>query len=310
MPTIEAQSEAAGAARNPINLDALLEASIKGQWSLHDFDWSQPVRDSIARTSRQRRTLGRLLLMTAGFERLGVDAFMIHAKYTDNEKAKAVFQLIALDEQRHADAEVELAGRLGMGWKDLPRSVRFMFKLFARDSRRMGRGAAGKLLHEFGASGIPVAELALDTLLLPALKKMSDDPLLTEAFKLIDRDEARHIAMDYWLLEEKGLRKASEKPKASQRRRKGKFVFNPAALAAAVVGLVTFAWSVRDSALEGEDFAAYWDRVLQVPAKAPHAMDVASFRNTIKFFEKAVDFFSERRALFSAFLFLATGRTD
>lgn len=297
--------------RKPINLETLLEVAMKGQWSVHDFDWSTPVQDRIARSSRKKRLLGRMLLMTAGFERLGVDAFMIHAKHTDDKVAKTIFQLIALDEQRHADAEVELAKRLGVTWGDLPFPVRLMFKRFGQDIRNAGRKPISKLLHEFGASGIPVAELGLDTLLLPALKKMSDDPLLMEVFKLIDRDEARHIAMDYWLLEEKARIKQQKGSVAPGNAKKygGKMPFRMASIAAAAVGLVVFSWSVRDSAITGEDFKTYWERLLKVPEKAPHSMEVKSFRNTVRFLESSVDFFAERPFLFKTALFIATGRT-
>jgi len=295
--------------RKPINLETLLEVAKRGQWSVHDFDWSTPVQDRIAWSSRKKKLLGRMLLMTAGFERLGVDAFMIHAKHTDDKVAKTIFQLIALDEQRHADAEVELAKRLGVIWGDLPSPVRLMFKRFGQDIRSASRKPISRLLHEFAASGVPVAELALDTLLLPALKKMSDDSLLMEVFKLIDRDEARHIAMDYWLLEEKARIQQQDKTPGNMKKGGEKIPFRLSSIVAAAVGLIVFSWSVRDSALAGEDFKAYWDRLLKVPDKAPHSMEVKSFRNTVRFLESSVDFFARRPLLFKSALFAATGRT-
>lgn len=309
---LSTDAEGIGAKRQKsVNLDTLLEVAKRNQWSVHDFDWHSPIADDIAKTRKQRKLLGRMLLMTAGFERLGVDAFMNHAKHSDDKVAKTIFQLIALDEQRHADAEVELAKRLGVKWRDLPFPVRAMFKQFSRDIRRAGRTPVSRLLHEFGASGIPIAELALDTLLLPTLKKMSDDPLLMEVFKLIDRDEARHIAMDYWLLEEKGkARKSGLKAKRSQNGKKYSYPFRPLSLGFAVVGLVSFAWSVRETPMGGDEFVAYWDRLLSVDAKAPHSMEVKSFRVSVDFMKSAVDFFGKRPALFKTALFFATGRTN
>ena len=297
--------------KKSINLDTLLEVSKRNQWSVHDFDWRSPVDDDIATTRKQRKLLGRMLLMTAGFERLGVDAFMIHAKHSDDKTAKTIFQLIALDEQRHADAEVELAKRLGVHWRDLPLPVRAMFKQFSQDIRRAGRTPVSKLLHEFGASGIPIAELALDTLLLPTLKKMSSDPLLMEVFKLIDRDEARHIAMDYWLLEEKGkAAKSGQKVKPSTGRKRYSYPFRTLSLGLAAIGIVSFAWSVRETPMSGDEFVAYWDRLLSVDAKAPHSMEVKSFRASVGFMRSAVEFFEKRPALFKTALFLTTGRTN
>lgn len=293
-----------------IELESLLEVAKRNQWSVHDFDWQSPVVDGIARSRKQRKLLARMLLMTAGFERLGVDAFMIHAKHTDNKTAKTIFQLIALDEQRHADAEVELAKRLGWRWHDLPLPVRAMFKQFSRDIRRAGRTPASKLLHEFGTSGIPIAELALDTLLLPALKKMSNDPLLIEAFKLIDRDEARHIAMDYWLLEEKGkARKNRTNGHRNVKSKKSGYPFRATSIALAAIGLISFAWSVRESPMDGDDFLNYWKRLLSVESKAPHSMEVKSFRVSVDFLKSCVDFFERNPVLFKAALFAVTGRT-
>lgn len=294
-----------------VSLDTLLEVAMRNQWSVHDFDWHSPIADDIAKTRKQRKLLGKMLLMTAGFERLGVDAFMNHARHSDDKTAKTIFQLIALDEQRHADSEVELAKRLGVTWRDLPFPVRAMFKQFSQDIRRAGRTPVSRLLHEFGASGIPIAELALDTILLPTLKKMSNDPLLMEVFKLIDRDEARHIAMDYWLLDEKGqAAKHGLKAKRSRNGKKYSYPFRPLSLSFAAMGLVSFAWSVREAPMGGDEFVAYWDRLLSVDAKAPHSMEVKSFRVSVDFMKSAVDFFEKRPALFKAALFFATGRTN
>lgn len=99
-----------------IELESLLEVAKRNQWSVHDFDWQSPVVDGIAGSRKQRRLLARMLLMTAGFERLGVDPFMIHAKHADNKIPKMIFQLASANTTGTASAVIHAPAVQGNGF--------------------------------------------------------------------------------------------------------------------------------------------------------------------------------------------------
>ena len=61
-----------------------------------------------------------MVLFTAGLERQAAKIFELNAHYITDKRAKQIFELFAIDENRHAEAEIRLARRLGVRWKDLP----------------------------------------------------------------------------------------------------------------------------------------------------------------------------------------------
>lgn len=274
-----------------MNLEHLLDIAKNGQWSVDDFDWKTPVMgiDKVSKANRKR--IGQMLLFTAGVERLGLTGFMLSAKHTPDKTAKAVFMLNAFDEERHAEAETLLARRLGVEWHDLPWVVRVMFKNLHEDFRRAARGRNGRQVFELVNRQIVIAELALDAILIPTLKKILDDPLQTEVFRLIDKDEARHLTMDYWTLEYEAnrLREGGRDSIADS-----VDVFRPQTLALLVAGFLRIFWTTRTLPVSGDDFKAYWARVQAVPSRAEGAMDIPTYRATFEQLSKVVEFFEER----------------
>lgn len=182
-----------------LDLDHMLAQARKGQWSVDELDWDVPLAGAESLSAAERHEAGLALVFTAGLERQAARIFRLAAHFADDERARAIYQLFDADELRHAEAEVRLARRYGVGWADLPMPTRLMFQAMSADLERVDRG-----LHEFTAATIVLFELALDAILIPTLKEGARDPLQDEVFERIDRDEARHLAMDYWLLDRKG----------------------------------------------------------------------------------------------------------
>ena len=182
-----------------LDLDHMLAQTEKGQWSVDELDWSAPLAGAGSLSPGERREAGLALLFTAGLERQAARIFRLAAHFADDERARAIYGHFDVDELRHAEAEIRLARRYGVTWNDLPLPTRAMFKAMSADLERNDRG-----VHEFSAATIVLFELALDGILIPTLKESVRDPLQDEVFKRIDQDEARHLAMDYWLLDRKG----------------------------------------------------------------------------------------------------------
>jgi len=268
-----------------LDLDRLLAATRAGQWSLEELDWSRPLEGAGRLAPADRRSLGLALLFTAGLEEQAARVFELCADHVDDERARAIYRLFADDERRHAAAERRLAARFGVAPAELPRAVRWMFATLARNFDAPGRG-----VHEVSAATILLFELGLDTLLVPALREKVADPLQEEVFRRIDRDESRHLAMDYWLLDRKGEQfrgrplaeviEAEDGPRSALDRLRGRYILWRTMIAF----LVGFA--ANGAALHGlsrdlndpERLRRYLRRVRDVPRKAPRALDATAYR--------------------------------
>lgn len=272
-----------------LDLDRMLENTRRGQWSVDDFEWSQPLRGAEGMSARERREAGLALIFTAGLERQAARVFDLCAEYIDDPRAQQIYRLFADDERRHAEAELRLAARYGVGWKDQPLPVRWMFKTLARNWDTRNRG-----LHEMSASTILLFELALDTLLIPALKERVDDPVQAAVFRRIDLDESRHLAMDYWLLDRKGayfqgrelgeVLEAELGPFSRWDKVKARYRLYRT-LVAFLVGFGANAVqmrALREAFNDPARIKKYLARVDAVPAKAPLAMQAPAFRTGLR----------------------------
>ena len=183
-----------------LDLDRVLAATRAGQWSVNKGDRTgAPVQGAEALSRADRRALGMALVFVAGLEEQAARVFALCADYVDDARAKEIYGLFAQDERRHADAERKLAARFGVHHRDLPRATRWMLESLAGNFNPPTRG-----VHEVSSATILLFELGLDSL-IPALRdKVAGSPLQEEVFRRIDRDESRHLAMDYWLLDRKG----------------------------------------------------------------------------------------------------------
>lgn len=273
-----------------LDLNRVLKATRDGQWSVYDFDWSTPVQAPQRMTGKMRRQAALALLFTAGLERQASKVFRLNAKHVDDPVAKKIFELFAIDELRHADAEVLMAERLGATWRDLPLPVRLFFKGLEGDWFNHGEYA-----YRIAGAIIVLFELALDSILIATLKSLMDDPLQSEVFRRIDQDESRHLAMDYWLLNRLGLEPPSDlRPSAKMVRTLGK------AAPFAPIGILVFLRSTAamQRSIRPEFLTRYWERVQAVKRKAPNAEHVPAFQNFVDGLGALIGFFSEHPRLF------------
>jgi len=268
-----------------LDLDRMLRLTRRGQWSIEDIDWHRPLAGAEQMDPIERRDAGLQLLFTAGLERQAAKIFLLCAEYIDDQRAAEIYQLFYQDELRHAEAEIRLAARYGVGWNDLPPPSRWMFRQMDKIFIRPGRGH-----HEVTSATILLFELALDTLLIPALKEQTSDDVQAEVFRRIDQDESRHLAMDYWLLDRKGGQYAGQDldavieetmgPRTRWQRLRGKYILYRSFISLLVgmgaMGLKTR--SLRKKLMAPERVEQYLSRVRKVPERAPRAMEVPAYR--------------------------------
>jgi len=260
----------------------MLDAVKAGQWSVDDFDWSVPLAGIDGISASDRREAGRALVFTARLERQAANIFALAAEFADDPRVRAIYELFAIDERRHADAEVLLAKRYGVAEDDLPVPLDLAMRVLEG-----GWNAPRRALHEISSASIILFELALDSLLIPALKDLTSDPLQARVFRLIDLDESRHLAMDYWLLDTKGERYAgrdarsimNERPPTLLQRARGRWELVKTLGAMLVAfGTTTVTMPMLRRAARGKRMDRYVARVTAIPNKAPHALDLATFR--------------------------------
>ena len=272
----------------PVKLDRMLSAVQNGQWSVDDFDWSTPLQGAEGLSPRARTEAAYSLLFTAGLERQAAAIFDLAAEFADDEQARQIYKLFAKDERRHAEAETRLAARYGVAPEDLPLPIRWSLKTLAKNFRAPNRG-----LHELSSAIIVLFELALDTMLLPALKEQVDDPLQSKVFRLIDLDETRHLAMDYWLLDQKAklydgrtfreVVEAESGPKSLLDRATGRYKMIRSMVALLVAfGSTSLLMPNMRKAIDEQKLAKYLARVDDIPRKARGALSVPTFRMGMK----------------------------
>jgi len=149
-------------------------------------------------------------------------------------------------------------------------------------------------------------ELALDSLLIPALKEKSTDPLQSEVFRRIDIDESRHLAMDYWLLDKKGVAYEGRSEQELFRMHRGrdrtlkeKVVGNYKLVRTLVAFIIGFGTTdmmmptIREATMKPENMGKYLRRVRAITKNAPHAMDVPTYRMGLNGQQMIMNFMSK-----------------
>jgi hypothetical protein len=268
----------------------MLESVQAGQWRIDDLDWSPPLRGAEALDARTRREAGLALVFTARLERQAARIFALAADFADDPRAAAIYRWFAIDERRHADAEIKLAARYGVGEDDLPRPLHWAMR--SLENNFVAIGERKTALHEMSSASIILFELALDSLLVPSLKDLTDDPLQARVFRLIDLDESRHLAMDYWLLDRKGAAYAGrdarsiltgDRPPGALDKLRSRWALARTLVALlAAFGTTTITMPVMRKAAEGGRMDRYLARVAAIPKKAPHAPQLATFRMALR----------------------------
>ncbi len=278
----KANGEASG--EDVVDLDRMLRITKETQWSVHDIDWDRPLEGAEHLSAAEKRELGFMLLFTAGLEYQAAEIFGLCARYVDDSRAKQIYDYFYTDEIRHARAEIAMAKRLGVRWKDLPLVSRMSFQAMRRFWQSKSR-----VLFEVAASQIVLFEIGLDGLLIPLLKEKIKDPIQEEVFRRIDLDESHHLAMDYWLLDRKG--KGAEPVRFDWQwvdALRGAFLAPLAPLG--LVAASRKSSHMQKELAKPERIKSYWSRVKRVPSRSPHAMDSPIYRQGLKGQKLFMDF--------------------
>jgi hypothetical protein len=181
-----------------LDTQAMLEKCDRLQWSIDDIVWDAPGADTVGQDDR--RALAGIMGDLYWIESVAAMVFGAMRDGTTDPELAAIFASFAKDEQRHADAELMLMRRWNMvGPSELPPSNASVGSLLDG----LERGA--RFVHPAVFSAIiPFTELVLDGALVRHFEGMVHDPVASEVFHRINADEARHLAVDFYVLERFG----------------------------------------------------------------------------------------------------------
>lgn len=180
-------------ARGAMDLERMLAKCRRGQWHIDDLDWTASPR----RFSREDEIqIVQYFTDMSGIEVLAARLFEVQRDRTRDPVLREIFETFIADEIRHS----QVAERLARHY-DVHRYRRYAMNphlvRFRRDFVELLRHVSAEIANAYIITG----ELLLDIALLRSLDEFVDDDMSRQAMRLINRDESRHIAIDYYMVE-------------------------------------------------------------------------------------------------------------
>jgi len=171
----------------------MLEKCVRDQWSVDDLDWSLPPPDM---PRDKEEAVVQAFTDMAGIELLAGALFEVQRKKTDDPILKKIFATFVADEKRHSAVASKLARHYD---KHHYRTYEVSESLarFRPHFLEVVEHASPEIANAYITSG----EIILDIALLRSLDDYVADEMSHRAMYLINRDESRHIAIDFHMTE-------------------------------------------------------------------------------------------------------------
>ena len=165
----------------------------RDQWRADDLDWGQRPPPMSA---DKEAAIVQAFTDMAAIELLAGALFETQRRRTDDPTLAKIFATFVADEQRHADVAARLARHYDVR-RLRPYPVSPALIRFRPPFLRAVELAAPEIANGYITAG----ELMLDIALLRSLDDYVDDAMSHDAMRLINRDESRHIAIDFHMTE-------------------------------------------------------------------------------------------------------------
>lgn len=175
-----------------MDLERMLHKCRRDQWSIDDLDWNIAPR---AMTATEEQTVVQYFHNMAGIERLAKALFVEQRRRADDPTLAAIFDTFIDDEERHAQVAERLAAHY-----DIHQYRAYHLHPDLVTFRPVFIDAIRHLSAEFANLYITTGEVLLDIALLRGLSDYVDDEMCRRAMHLINRDESRHIAIDFYMM--------------------------------------------------------------------------------------------------------------
>lgn len=176
-----------------VDLDRMLESCRRDQWSVGDLDWSRRPRE-MSREDEIR--IVQLFTDMAGIERLAGALFREQRRRVEDPRLCLIFDTFVKDEVRHSHAAQMLAD-----FYDVHHHKEYRQSESLAAFAPVFVDAVRYLSDDVANAYIVAGELILDIALLRSIDDFVDDEMSHAAMALINRDESRHIAIDYHMCE-------------------------------------------------------------------------------------------------------------
>jgi hypothetical protein len=176
-----------------MDLARMLDKCHRDQWKPSDLDWTQSPRPM---SQKDEMAIVQLFTDMAGIERLAGALFAEQRKRAEDPTLRAIFTTFVKDEVRHSQVAQMLAD-----FYDVHHYIVY------RQNEHLARftpaflDAVRYLSDDVANVYITVGELILDIALLRSINDYVHDGMSDQAMRLINRDESRHIAIDYHMVE-------------------------------------------------------------------------------------------------------------
>jgi hypothetical protein len=176
-----------------MDLGRMLAMCRRDQWSIEDLDWSVKPR---ALSREHEIAVCQYFTDMSGIELLAAELFKVQRDIAEDDRLREIFATFVVDEERHSAVAARLARHYDVhryrAYALNPHLVRF---------RRPFVDAVRHLPPDIANAYITTGELLLDVALLRSLDDFVADEMSRQAMRLINRDESRHIAVDYHMVE-------------------------------------------------------------------------------------------------------------
>ena len=176
-----------------MDLTRFLDKCRDGQWKIDQLNWTVAPREL-----SRRDEIGIVQYFTdmAAIERFAGALFEVQRDLVSDPTLKKIFATFVADEERHAQAAEKLARHY-----DVHRYQSYRVSPELRKFRPHFLNAIKYVSPEIANMYITGGELMLDVALLRSLNDYVNDEMSNQVMDLINRDESRHIAMDYYMME-------------------------------------------------------------------------------------------------------------
>jgi len=171
----------------------MLDKCVRDQWSINDLDWSLPPP---ALPREKEEAVVQYFTDMAGIELLAGALFEVQRKTARDPTLAKIFATFVADEKRHAAVAARLAKHYDVhhhrAYVESPSLTRFRPHFLA---------LVEQVSPEIANAYITSGELILDVALLRSLDDYVADDMSRRAMHLVNRDESRHIALDFHMTE-------------------------------------------------------------------------------------------------------------
>lgn len=182
-----------------LDLNQMLAKIEAGYWALDDIDWEKPGHDLIR--PEQYAKLRDFMCDLVWIEHVGARGFAALARQARDPVLAEIYRHFEREEEQHARAELALMRRWGMVVPgEIPvanTNIRLVMQWLDQNADNLGFADL--------TCTIAMLEVALDGALVKLLLDQIEDPVCHEVFALINRDEARHLAIDFHVMEMVGM---------------------------------------------------------------------------------------------------------